>query len=103
MIEVHEAGIKNHVFISHILPYLTVWEDIIQKIRDYADYFMFESLNITGIVWGSVKCFLEEKHPDLVPEYKEIYSDNVYWDIVGEEIKKFCNEKRLDCRMYFHH
>lgn len=101
--EVHEAGIKTYVFISPILPYLTDWEDIIRKTRDYADYFMFENLNITGTVWGSVKRFLEEKHPDLVQEYREIYSDNVYWYVVGEEIKKFCNEEKLDCRMYFHH
>ena len=101
--EVHEAGIKTYVFISPILPYLTDWKDIIEKTMDYANYFMFENLNIAGTVWGSVKRFLEEKHPDLVQEYREIYSDNVYWDIVEEEIKEFCEKEKLDCRMYFHH
>lgn len=44
--EVHEAGIKTYVFISPILPYLTDWEDIIQKTREYTDYFMFEKQSI---------------------------------------------------------
>mgnify|MGYP000935697812 CR=1 FL=1 len=118
--EVHESGIQTYVFISPILPYLTDWKDIIEKTGEYADFFSFENLNIAGTVWSSVKRFLEEKHPDLVQEYKEIYSDNVYWEIVEgkrsfpeppkfsileveEEIKEFCRAESLDCRLYFHH
>ncbi|MGF7117654.1 radical SAM protein [Methanobacterium oryzae] len=101
--EVHEARIKTHVFISPILPFLTDWKEIIEKTRDYVDYFMFENLNITGTVWASVKRFLEQKHPDLVQEYKKIYSDNIYWDIIEEEIIEFCKKEKLDCKMYFHH
>lgn len=102
--EIHESGIKTYVFISPILPFLTDWKDIIEKTRVYADYFSFENLNITGTVWGSVKGFLKEKYPDLIPEYKEIYSkDNMYWEIEEEEIKEFCRAQKLHCRMYFHH
>jgi DNA repair photolyase len=102
--EVHGAGIEAYVFISPILPYLTDWEEIIEKTRDYADYFMFENLNVTGTVWGAVKLFLEEKHPDLTEKYKEIYSkDSMYWEIVEEEIIQHCKKENLECRMYFHH
>jgi len=65
---------------------------------------MFENLNIKGTVWGSVKRFLEEKHPDLVQEYMQIYSkDSFYWEIFEEEIKEYCEKEKPDCRMYFHH
>jgi DNA repair photolyase len=102
--EIHEAGIKTYVFISPILPYLTDWKDIIEKTRDHADYFMFENLNIKGTVWGAVKRFLEANHHDLVQEYREIYSkDNIYWEIVEEEIIQYCKNENLDYRMYFHH
>lgn len=102
--EIHESGIKTYVFISPILPFLTEWKDIIEKTQEYADYYSFENLNIAGTVWGSVKRFLDKKHPELTIEYKEIYSkDSIYWEIVENEIRDFCKEKRLDCRMYFHH
>ena len=102
--EVHEAGIKTYVFISPILPYLTDWKNIIEKTRDYTDYFMFENLNVTGIVWGSVKRFLEDKHPDLTSKYRKIYfDDNLYWEIIEEKIVQYCKNMNLECRMYFHH
>ena len=102
--EIHDAEIKTYVFISPILPYLTDWKDIIEKTRDYADYFMFENLNVTGTVWASVKHFLEEKYPDLTQKYREIYfGDNPYWEIVEEEIIEFCKNENLECKMYFHH
>lgn len=102
--EVHESGIRTYVFISPILPFLTDWKDIINKTQDYADYFMFENLNVTGTIWGCVKRFLEDKHSDLVQEYREIYSsENPYWEIVEDEIVEFCKGEKLDCRMYFHH
>ena len=102
--EFHEAGIKTYVFISPILPYLTDWEDIIQKTRDYADYFMFENLNVTGTVWGNIKRFLEEKYPELTSKYREIYFEgNQYWEMVEEEIIQYCKNEKMECRMYFHH
>ncbi|MGZ7209533.1 MAG: hypothetical protein ACXVHV_06630, partial [Methanobacterium sp.] len=68
------------------------------------DYFMFENLNVNGAVWGSVKRFLEEKHPNLIQKYREIYfEDDPYWEIVEEEIIQYCKNENLDCRMYFHH
>ncbi|MGB9979316.1 radical SAM protein [Methanobacterium sp.] len=102
--EVHKSGIKTYVFISPILPFLTDWKDIINKTRDYADYFRFENLNVTGTVWGCVKNFLEDKRYELVPKYREIYfQDNPYWEIIEKDIIEFCKGEKLDCRIYFHH
>jgi DNA repair photolyase len=102
--EFNEAGIKTYVFISPIMPYLTDWKDIIQKTRDYADFFMFENLNVAGTIWASVKDILEEEYPDLSPKYREIYfEDNKYWEMMEEEIIQYCEKEKLKCRMYFHH
>ena len=102
--EVYKSGIKTYVFISPILPFLTDWKDIVNKTRDYADYFRFENLNVTGTVWGCVKSFLENKRHELVSEYREIYfQDNLYWEIVEKDITEFCKGEKLDCRIDFHH
>ena len=101
---VHKEGIRSYIFISPILPYITDWKKIINKNRDYADYFMFENLNVVGMVWGSVKRWLESKHPDKLDDYKNIYfKDSLYWEEVEEEIINFCQTKELECKMYFHH
>ena len=77
--EVHKAEIKTYVFISPILSYLTDWENINGKTRDYIDYFMFQNLNVKGTVWSSVKRFLEDKHPNLTSKYRKInFDDNFY-------------------------
>ncbi|MGZ7068317.1 MAG: radical SAM protein [Methanobacterium sp.] len=102
--KIQESGIKTYVFISPILPFLTDWKNIIKKTHKYADYFMLENLTVNGAVWGSVKRFLEEKHPNLIQKYREIYfEDDPYWEIVEEEIIQYCKNENLDCRMYFHH
>jgi DNA repair photolyase len=101
--EVHNQTIKTYVFISPILPHLTSWRSIIESTRDHVDYSMFEDLHVTGAVWGCVKRWLEENYPDLVAEYREIYfGDSIYWDIVIGEIKNFCEEEKMECRMHFH-
>jgi DNA repair photolyase len=101
---VHEEGVRCYIFISPILPYITNWKKIINKNMDYTDYFMFENLNVVGTVWGSVKRWLESKHPDKLDDYKNIYfKDSIYWEEVEEEIINFCQRKKLECKMYFHH
>ncbi|MBM3701860.1 MAG: hypothetical protein FJW63_02515 [Actinobacteria bacterium] len=46
---------KTYVFIGPILPFFTYWKKIIYSTKESVDFYMFENLNITGTVWGSVK------------------------------------------------
>jgi len=99
-----EAGLKTYVFIGPILPYLTDWQEIINKTSGYADFYMLENLNIKGGIWEDIKQWLIEKHPELLKEYENIYfTKNNYWDMVEKEIGQFAKENKIDCRSYFHH
>jgi DNA repair photolyase len=101
---VHEEGIKSFVFISPIIPFITDWKDIINKTKDFADYFMFENLNVVGTVWGSVKLWLELKHPDILENYRNIFfEDSYYWESVEDEIINYCRKMKMDCKIHFHH
>jgi len=98
------AGIKTYVFIGPILPFLTDWKKIILETKHCSDSYMFENLNIAGSIWGSVKKWLEIKHPDLSEKYERLYfSKNDYWNKVEEEIKQFCKKQKINCKIYFHH
>ncbi len=102
--EMHEAGIKTYVFIGPIFPFLTDWRDIIRKTKDYADFYMLENLNVKGSIWNNIKSWLQQKHPELLEKYEKIYfTKNDYWNDVEKEIKEYCRENKIDCRIYFHH
>lgn len=99
-----EAGIKTYVFIGPILPFLTDWKDIILKTKKHTDFYMLENLNIKGGVWDSVGLWLQQKHPELLKKYEEIYfTKNAYWDNVERDIEEFCEKNNVDYRIYFHH
>lgn len=102
--KLRDAKINNYVFIGPILPNLTDWKQIILKTKNYVNMYMFENLNVTGTIWGSVKLWLTKNHPDLLGEYEKIFfTKNNYWDMVEEEIKKFCKVQGVGYKIYFHH
>ncbi len=102
--EMREAGIKTYVFIGPIFPFLTDWKDIINKTKEYADFYMLENLNVKGNIWNNIKSWLQQKHPELLEKYEKIYfTKNDYWNDVEKEIKGYCLENKIDCRIYFHH
>lgn len=99
-----EAGIKSYVFIGPILPFLTDWKKIILATKHSSDLYMFENLNIRGDIWSSVKKWLNERRPKLLEDYERVYfSKNNYWSKMEEEIKQFCQEQKVNYRIYFHH
>jgi len=102
--KIKEAGIKTYVFIGPILPFLTDWKKIILKTKYCSDFYMFEDLNVKGSIWNSVKKWLKEKHPELAEKYERVYfSKSDYWSKIKEEIKQFCEEQKVDYKIYFHY
>lgn len=99
-----QKGISAYVFIGPILPFITDWKKIIEQTRTFADFYMFENLNVRGSIWNSIKEWLKEKHPELLENYRQIYfKKNDYWNKVENEIREFCKEQKIDGRIYFHH
>lgn len=98
------AGIKTYVFIGPIIPFFTEWKKIILETKHCANFYMFENLNVAGSIWNFVKNWLEEKHPDLLEKYECIYfHKSDYWNKIEEEIKQFCEQQKVDYKIYFHH
>ncbi len=97
-------GIKTFVFIGPILPFITDWREIVLKTRRMADMYMFENLKIHGMIWESLRKWLWKKESKMLKDYERIYfTKNSYWREVEKAIKGFCDDARLDYRIYFHY
>lgn len=102
--ELHQAGIRTAAFISPIFPGVTDWRELVEKTKSFVDEHWFENLNLYPSIRGNINEFLRKNKPELVDEYKEIYSkDSTYWRGEEEEIKEFCRKNEATCRTYFHH
>ncbi len=101
---VHEAGIRTVIFISPILPEITDWRAILERGKGIADEFWFENLNLYPSTREQLFRWFAGRSPDLIAKYRSIYDGaSVYWDMEETAIREFCDEKSLDCTIYFHH
>ena len=99
-----EAGIKTYVFISPIFPFLTDWQGIIEKTKNFAGEFWFENLNLYSSLRNNIYSWLKNHHPELAERYQEIYfTKNNYWNKVEKEIADYGRKNKLDFKIYFHH
>jgi len=100
----HKAGIKTALFISPIFPGITDWEELINKTRSFTNEYWFENLNLYPFIKDNVYNFLGINKPKLVERYKKIYLKNSnYWNNEERKIRKFCEDKNFNCKIYFHH
>ncbi len=99
--KVSEAGIRTYVFASPIWPGITNIKNIISA-APFADYFMFENLNIRPSNRENVFATLKMLKPKLIPLYEEIYSRNYsgkYWAELQKEIRLY----KPGAHIFFHH
>jgi len=102
--DLHRAGIKTALFISPIFPRITDWKSLIQKTKSFVDEFWLENLNLYPSIRREVYTFLEKNGPELIQQYKEIYTkNNNYWIMEENNIKKFCKKMNIKFKIYFHH
>ena len=94
----HEAGIRTTCFISPIFPEITQVFEIIESIKDYCNYIWLENLNLRGSFKGTIFHYIEEKYPDLVPLYRQIYNENdmTYWKILDQKVAEYAKEKGFE-------
>ncbi|MFX1309616.1 MAG: radical SAM protein [Promethearchaeota archaeon] len=101
--EIYENGIKTYTFISPFFPYITDYKAIIEETLDYTDSYMFENLNFRPHNIPRIMKIIKEYYPNLLSKYKEIQKDQSYWDNLEEEIRDYCEKKKLDYKIEFHH
>ena len=102
--ELKKAGIRTFIFISPIFPYLTDWQGIIAKTKNYVDEFWFENLNLYPSLQYNIFQWLRNHHPELIKEYQKIYfTRNNYWDRAKKEIEDCGKKNNLNFKIYFHH
>lgn len=94
--KIKDAGLKTYVFVSPIIPYVTDIKEIVKE-SSFADYLMFENLNLRPANKTKMMEFISKNKPEVLDDFKKV--DKEYWDKIEKEIKKLCKNPRI----YFHH
>jgi DNA repair photolyase len=101
--ELSENGIKPYVFISPYFPGITYFREIIEKSKNYTKDFMFENLNFRPHNIPRIFKFIEQNFPDLLPIYNDLRINRSRWDVIEDDIKKFCQNNDINYKIEFHH
>jgi DNA repair photolyase len=101
--KVSEAGIQTYIFISPYFPELTDYKAIIEESIEYSNRFSFENLNFRPHNVPRIMKIIREHYPNLLSKYKQIQKDQSYWDILEDEIRNYCENKKLNYKVQFHH
>ncbi|GMO31214.1 MAG: radical SAM mobile pair protein B [Termitinemataceae bacterium] len=73
-------NIKNWMFISPMFPFLSDYKKIIERTKDFTDYYGFENLNLRAGYKFRVLKLIELKYNNLYKYYKDIYAkDGVFF------------------------
>lgn len=94
----YQAGVRTTCFISPIFPGITDIKAIIRRVRNQCNLIWMENLNLRGGYKTVIMNYIQEKYPQLVPLYHEIYDckDRSYWIALDKEIKSYAAGEGLD-------
>ena len=103
--ELHDNGIYTVLFMSPIFPYITKFKEIIEISKEYIDEYWFENLNLRGDYKTKILLYIQEKYPELINEYNDIYikGNKKYWNDLSREIKDYCEINNVKYINYFYH
>ena len=101
MKQVYNSGIRTVCFISPIFPGITDVKAIIDRVKDFADLIWLENLNLRGQFKRDIMNYIQEKHPELITLYQEIYNRRRqdYWQALEQEISAFAQAKGFPYRV----
>ncbi len=94
----HDAGVRTTCFISPIFPVITDAKEIIARAKNDCNLVWLENLNLRGSFKSAVMSYIETEYPELLPLYREIYSEgsDAYWQTLDRELKTFAAEQGLE-------
>lgn len=105
MKKLHDEGIYTILCVSPIFPYITDFEEIVEKARDFTDEYWFENLNLRQPYKTTILDFIERNYSELYPKYKEIYMDKnrEYWFFLKHNIMQYCKKNKFHYKIDFRH
>lgn len=94
----HRAGVRTACFISPIFPGITDVKAIIQQARPHCNLIWLENLNLRGSYKATILSYIQQKRPDLLPLYQQIYhkNDRRYWQLLDADLQAWAAEMGLD-------
>ncbi len=102
--ELNKEGVETFLFVSPIIPEITDFKEILEKAEEmgYADYYMFEDLNLNNTTWPNLREALKEIEQVNQKSYRQRYEKNKsYWEELENSIVDFCRDRGLEHRIYF--
>lgn len=98
MKEFHRAGVRTACFISPIFPGITDVKAIVEKVKTQCNLIWLENLNLRGSYKTVIMDYINEKYPQLLPLYHEIYNkkDRGYWIALDNELSAYADEIGLE-------
>lgn len=98
MKKLHDEGIRTNCFISPIFPGITDVPAIIDRVKDQCNLVWLENLNLRGNFKATIMDYIREKHPDLVPLYRDIYENGsrAYWEKLDADIRSYARRSGLE-------
>lgn len=94
----YNEGITTTCFISPIFPQITDVEAIISEVQGYCHFIWLENLNLRGGYKSTIMEYIHTKHPQLLPLYQEIYTQDKmnYWQWLDSKLKAFAEGRGLE-------
>ena len=93
----HEQGLRTTCFVSPIFPGITDVFAIIDRIKGFCNYIWLENLNLRGNFKAGIMEYIKEKHPGLLPLYRDIYDrrDRTYWHMLDENVREYAQREGM--------
>ena len=103
--KLHKQGIYTILFMSPIFPYITEWQEIIEKSKNFVDEYWFENLNLRGAYKFYIMNYIKNKYAKYYKYYCDIYlnGNNSYWENLSKEIDDYCQKNNIKYVNYFYH
>ncbi|MDR2045226.1 MAG: radical SAM protein [Clostridium sp.] len=103
--ELHGLGIRTVLFMSPIFPYITDYQEIIEKSSAFVDEYWFEDLNLRGGYKQKILSYIASEYPQFHDAYRQIYLEGKkgFWSGLAMEIREYCEASNINYVIYFYH
>ena len=94
----YDEGVRTTCFISPIFPGITDVEAIIDRVKDQCNLVWLENLNLRGSYKGMILDYIQERRPELIQLYEEIYNygNRMYWETLDARLRAYAEEEGLE-------